>query len=68
MTQKRDELTPRQQQVVAEIETIGGLEKTFSIQTNRRVNDILDKLGPEDLAAVRSVVFPRGRFQRVFEF
>lgn len=63
MTIELEQMTPRQQQAVSKIKKLWNLTGTgtgtISIETNRKINAILDALTAEDADTVARYVFGR---------
>jgi len=59
MTTKEMTLTPTQQQAVDKIRALQSVTKATGMRTTRSINDVLNQLCTEDLAAVAAVVFPQ---------
>jgi hypothetical protein len=50
-------LTPVQQQAVDKIKALQSVTRATGMKTTRSINDVLNQLGTNDLAAVAAVVF-----------
>jgi hypothetical protein len=50
-------LTPTQQQAVDKIKALQSVTRATGMKTTRSINDVLNQLGTDDLAAVAAVVF-----------
>jgi histidyl-tRNA synthetase len=52
-------LTPSQQEVVDKIRALRKMTATSGFKTTRSVNDLLERLNADDLAAVASVLYSK---------
>jgi len=52
-------LTPTQQQAVEKIKALQSVTRATGMKTTRSINDVLNQLDTNDLAAVAAVVFPQ---------